>query len=81
MAATRPLPHRQLTLKSDQLVPKTGAQIIDLSAYFALVGSQHKPGIEHQKLAERAPNYPHKLQGKAVRFFQGQEELHLTNKQ
>jgi|GEM_PF-1972666 hypothetical protein len=80
MAATRPLPHTRPTLKSEQLIPKTGAQIIDLSAYFALVGSQHNPGIEQQKSAERSYSHPRNLQAKAVRFFQGQEELHLTNK-
>lgn len=80
MAATRPLPLVQLPLKAEQVIPETGAQIIDLSAYFALVGNQHNPGTEHRKLLERTTNYPHKLQGKAVRFFQGQEELHLTNK-
>ena len=80
MAATRPRPLMQLPLKAEQLIPETGAQIIDLSAYFALVGNQHKPGTDHSKRLERPTNYPHKLQGKAVRFFQGQEELHLTNK-
>lgn len=83
MAASRPLSLNALQRHALQATrdeqEQNGAQIIDLSAYFTMVGSQLTPRPAQPHSLHKA-NDPRKLQGKAVRFFQGQQELLLTNK-
>jgi hypothetical protein len=83
MAATRPLSSVSLPAKAEHSSPDThaehGARIIDLSDYFTKLGSGLKQREAHQSSAPKMQD-THRLQAKAVRFFQGQQELSLTNK-
>lgn len=82
MAASRPLPldnsDTQKALSGDANLEQNEARIIHLSDYFMKLGSQ----FTHRHAQQQAVkgHETHKLQAKAVRFFQGQQELNLTNK-